>query len=99
MHLIIAIIISFFLASPTQAINGECIQIQKTTLSTQCTETTGYVASTQPLQDCGSYENNRLCCCPQTAFSQTKPKTILIAAIIGFFAILTTAILIYKYNE
>lgn len=39
------------------------------------------------------------CCCPQKNIDTSKPKYIIIASVVSFFAILTIGILLYKKNE
>lgn len=99
MSIILTIIIALHMSTPASAaMNPECIQVQKTTYA-QCSEIEGYSQSKNAVSDCGTSDSNRHCCCPATTFSETKPKYLLIAGVVGFFAILTTVILFYKKNE
>lgn len=96
---IFLIIIFLLVASPALAINPQCLQAELQVYSNCSDVKKNYIFSKNPLIDCGSQSNERICCCPATIVNQAKPKYLLIGSIVAFFAIITTFALFNKRNE
>ncbi|HRH32744.1 MAG TPA: hypothetical protein PK720_01150 [bacterium] len=100
MQLIITIIITYFLtAIPAQAVNSQCIQAEINVYPTCNNINGGYIISSNQASDCGTSNNQRICCCPKDILTDIKPKYLIIASVTGFFAILTGLVFFYKKNE
>lgn len=49
---------------------------------------------------CTEYVSNQsVCCCSESIISEAKPKYLLIASVVAFFAILTALVFFYRKNE